>query len=282
MKALRSLALFAAATALMVGSASADGMRRSMKDAPAAEKPRCTFSANTALTTEYVFRGFSQSAEGAAVQGGFDATCGIFYAGVWASSLNWNDGAAAAPAISGNNASVEMDWYLGIKPVTGPVTWDLGVIYYTYPNARRFTTGGNNEYVELKLGASGEIWKKGTLGGTAYYSPEYQYNTGSVWTFEGSFAQELPKVSIFTPTFSALLGYQTSNDRPRYSALFGNGDTNYMYWNVGLTFAFAEKWSLDVRYWDTNLADKAAGAAFCQGNIFQCDERVVGTLKFTF
>lgn len=274
MKALRSLALFAAATVLMVGNASADGMRRgSIKDAPA-EKPRCTFSANTALTTEYVFRGFSQSAEGAAVQGGFDATCGIFYAGVWASSLNWSDGAAAAP----NNASVEMDWYLGIKPVTGPVTWDLGVIYYTYPNARRFAVGGNNEYVELKIGASAEVWKKGTLGGTVYYSPEYQYNTGNVWTLEGSFAQELPKLGIFTPTFSSLVGYQTSNDTARYGAFFGNLDSSYWYWNAGMSFAFLEKWSLDVRYWDTSMGS----SVFCKGNIFQCDERVVGTLKFTF
>ncbi len=55
----------------------------SIKDKP--EARRCTFGANTALTTDYVFRGISQSAEGAAVQGGFDATCGMFYAGVWAS-----------------------------------------------------------------------------------------------------------------------------------------------------------------------------------------------------
>ena len=31
------------------------------------------------------------------------------------------------------------------------------------------------------------------------------------------------------------------------------GDDNYTYWNVGLTFGFLEKWSLDFRYWDTNL-----------------------------
>lgn len=277
MKTIRSLMLFAAATALMAGNAMADGMRRSIKDAPAA-KPRCTFSANTALTTEYVFRGFSQSAEGAAVQGGFDATCGIFYAGVWASSLNWSDAAAAAPATVNNNATVEMDWYFGIKPVTGAITWDMGVIYYTYPNARPFALNGRNEYVELKLGASTEIWKKGTLGGTVYYSPEYQYNTGNVWTLEGTFSQELPKLGMFSPTFSSTLGYQKSSDTARYGALFGNLDNQYFYWNAGMTFGFLEKWSLDVRYWDTSMAS----SAFCQGNIFQCDERVVGTLKFTF
>lgn len=280
MKALRSFAVFIAASTLIAGTASADGMRRgSLKDAPA-EKPRCTFSANTSLTTDYVFRGYSQSAEGAAVQGGFDATCGIFYAGVWASSINWND-----PAGLRNNASVEMDWYAGIKPVTGPVTWDLGVIYYTYPNAAKFapTFGGtgNNEYLELKVGASGEIWKDGTLSGTIFYSPEYQYGTGTVWTMEGGFAQVLPKIDRFTPTFSALLGYQ-SGQAASYRAAFGNGDTNYLYWNAGVSFAFAEKWSLDLRYWDTNLSGKTGGSAWCNGNIFQCDDRYVATLKFAF
>lgn len=278
MKALKTLAISFAATALLAGTAYADGMRRgSIKDAPVAEKPRCSFSANVGLTTDYVFRGYSQTAEGPAVQGGFDATCGIFYAGVWASSLDWNDRAVASP----NNASVEMDWYLGIKPVTGPVTWDMGVIYYTYPNARKFTTTGANEYVELKLGASGEIWKNGTLGGVVYYSPDYQYGSDTVWTMEGSFAQVLPKMGMLTPTFSALLGYQVGSTND-YRVNFGNGDKSYLYWNAGVSFAFLEKWSLDLRYWDTNLTDNANGSAACKANIFQCDDRYVATLKFTY
>ncbi len=47
---------------------------------------------------------------------------------------------------------------------------------------------------------------------TVFYSPDYQLETDSVWTIETSFAQVLPKVSIFTPTFSALVGYQAGDD----------------------------------------------------------------------
>ena len=104
-------------------------MRGSIKDAAEAPEERCTLSANVALATDYVFRGFSQTSEGPAMQGGFDATCGIFYAGVWASSLDWD------AAFDTEWASIEMDWYVGIKPMTGRITWDLGVIYYTYPNS---------------------------------------------------------------------------------------------------------------------------------------------------
>ena len=42
----------------------------SLKD-PEPEARRCALSANVALTTDYVFRGFSQTDEGPAIQGGF-------------------------------------------------------------------------------------------------------------------------------------------------------------------------------------------------------------------
>jgi uncharacterized protein (TIGR02001 family) len=265
-------------TALLAAPALADGMNRKrvMKAEPAPAPRACSLSANIGLASEYVFRGISQTSEGAAVQGGFDATCGLFYAGVWASNLDWGSGPT-----SNAIANIEIDWYAGIKPKTGPITWDLGIIYYTYPNSTDLFTGFDNNYVELKVGGSAEIWKDGTLGVTVFFSPEYQYETGNVWTVEGSFAQVLPKLGMFTPTFSALLGYQTGDD-VAYSNRVGNGDSSYLYWNAGVTFGFLEKWSIDVRYWDTNLGDNAGGSAFCNGALFQCDSRVVGTLKFTF
>lgn len=271
----------ACALILLAAPAYADGMRRgSIKDAPAPEKPRCTFSANVALTTDYVFRGFSQTAEGPAVQGGFDATCGLFYAGVWASSLDFSGATDPNAAVATSvDASIEMDWYAGIKPVTGKVTWDLGVIYYTYPNGLDPLSELN--YVELKVGASGEVWKDGTLGVTVFYSPDYQLETGPVWTVETAFSQALPKVGMASPTFSALVGYQKGEDAG-YLVGFGNGDDHYWYWNAGLTLGFLEKFSLDLRYWDTSVDNNGLAAGFCKGAVLQCDERFVATLKFTY
>jgi uncharacterized protein (TIGR02001 family) len=274
-----TIASLAAVTAvgalLLAGPALANGKRGSIKDPPeAAPAARvCTLSANVALATEYVFRGVSQTAQGPAVQGGFDATCGIFYAGVWASNLDWGGSAA------GDVANIEMDWYVGIKPKTGRITWDLGIIYYSYPDSADLNPGRDNNYVELKVGGSAEIWKDGTLGVTVFFSPDYQFETGPVWTIETGFSQALPKMGMFTPTFSALVGYQTGDDTA-YAALVGNGDDHYLYWNAGLTLGFHEKWSLDLRYWDSNLGSNAGGSAFCNGAIFQCDERFVATLKF--
>ena len=268
--------------ALTAAPAFADGMARrgSIKDAPAPEARRCALSANVALATEYVFRGISQTAEDPAIQGGFDATCGMFYAGVWASNVDFGS----------DLANIEMDWYAGIKPKTGPVTWDLGVIYYSYPGSDDpilLGLGGPRDlnFVELKVGASTEVWKGGTVGATVFFSPDYQLESGDVWTIEGAFSQSLPTIGMFTPTFSALLGYQTGDDLA-YRTAFANGEDHYFYWNAGVTFAFLEKWSLDLRYWDTSIDNNNASGGFsngfCTGAVLQCDERFVATLKFTY
>jgi len=282
---------FAAALAvvMLTGPALADGMGRrgSLKDMPKPEE-RCKHSANIALTTEYIFRGFSQTAQGPAVQGGYDLTCGIFYAGVWASSLDFAGNLPGTASFDQTgapyDASIEMDWYIGIKPVTGRITWDLGVIYYSYPN--RSNPGLDLNYLELKVGASAEIRKGGTLGVTVFWSPEYQLESGSTWTVETGFTHVFPKFNAihrdWTPSFSALLGWQINEGNASYKFTYGNGDDSYLYWNVGLTLGFLDKWSLDFRYWDTNLSSNTGGSAFCRGQTFQCDERFVATLKFTY
>jgi len=96
-------------TALCGGSALAD------------DASGVSFSGNIALTTDYVFRGISQSDNTVAVSGGFDATAGIFYAGTWASSVSF--------------APMEWDLYAGITPTLGAVSTDIGIIAYLYPSA---------------------------------------------------------------------------------------------------------------------------------------------------
>lgn len=256
--------------AVAAAPALADGMskRKGMKDAPV-EPPKSDWSIsyNFAVTSEYVFRGISQSAEDPTVQAGVDVTYKIFYAGIWGSGVEFG---------SAVDAWGEIDYYAGIKPVLGPITLDFGVIYYTYPSAT--DPGAELDYVEVKIGASGTVWKDGTLGVTVFYSPEYTGKTGDVWTVEGTFAQVLPKFRDITPTISGTLGWQ-AGDAAAYSAVIANGDDNYLYWNVGLTLGFGDRFSLDFRYWDTNISD---AGGFCSGQILQCDERFVATAKVTY
>lgn len=234
----------------------------SVKDAPVEERKRlCDLSMNIGGTSDYVFRGISQSYEDPAVQGGVDATCGMFYAGVWASNIDF--------VRPGNNlagdASVEVDLYAGIKPTWGPLTFDLGVIYYWYPGGN--DGGGYNygelDYVELKGGVSG-TWNKFTLGGVLFWSPDYTGETGNTITLEGSAAYELPAIGPVTPTISALIGTTQFLDSG-----FSAGD--YVYWNAGLSLGI-DKFTLDFRYWDTD------NSGICNGWDL-CDSRFVFSAK---
>ncbi|MBP1629010.1 MAG: exported protein [Holophagaceae bacterium] len=112
---------------LLVGTLSAMGAIAFAEDAKPASPH--TITGNFSLTSNYVFRGLTQSDKKPAIQGGYDYShaCG-FYAGVWASSEQWvSDGGY------GKN-SLETDFYLGYKysPVKD-LTLDLGAIEYYYP-----------------------------------------------------------------------------------------------------------------------------------------------------
>jgi uncharacterized protein (TIGR02001 family) len=248
MKASFAKSVGAASIALLTlsGAALADGYGESVKDAPAPAGREFSWSVTLGGTSDYIFRGLSLRNEDPAAQGSIDFSYGILYAGAWASNV----GGLGAPA--------EIDWYAGIKPVLGPVTFDLGVIYYTYPSGDDISGPRANhelDYVELKAGASGEIAKNLTIGVMGFYSPEQQ-GWGETYAVEGTAAYALPAVGIFTPTIGGTYGWQGTEE----VGVLVNGD-DYTYWNVGLALA-VEKFTFDFRYWDTDIskADALPGA----------------------
>ena len=88
---------------------------------PACAESGITLSGNAVFTTDYVFRGFTNSAEKPAVQPEFDLTYKNFYAGIWGSNVNFGD------APNGKDlASVEIDYWAGITPTLGKWTLDIG------------------------------------------------------------------------------------------------------------------------------------------------------------
>ena len=258
-----------AVAGLAIAALAAPAAAGSMKDAPAEEGRKLTWSFNIAGTSDYVFRGISQTDNDPTLQGGLDLGYGIFYAGVWASGLDFS---AAA-----NDAQVEVDFYAGVKPVWGPATFDFGVIYYAYPSSGFIApvVGPDLDYVELKAGVSGEIFKSMTAGATVFYSPDYFGETGGVWTVEGSLAYALPAMGPITPTISGLVGYQDGGDAD-YLAF--NGFDNYVYWNVGLALAI-DKLTLDFRYWGTDAENPVSAGLSCINGY--CDDRFVFTAKVT-
>lgn len=220
------------------------------------------WSATLTGTSDYVFRGISQTDNDPTIQGSFGLTYGMFYAGVWASGLDFDAGL--------NDAEIEADWYGGVKPTWGPLTFDFGFIYYSYPGENFIPPGPIElEYWEFKAGVSGSPVTNLTVGATVFYSDDYFAETGEVWTIEGTAAYALPAVGPVTPTLSGLVGYQEGED-----AIYAgfNGFDNYWYWNAGVALT-VEKLTFDLRYWDTDAENAVSQGLTCINGY--CDSRFV-------
>ena len=95
---------------------------------------------NVGVTSDYRYRGISQSRLKPAVQGGLDyALPGGFYIGTWASSIKWIKDA-------GGKADAEVDLYGGYKgEIAKDVSFDVGFLRYQYPRNRLATSANTNE-----------------------------------------------------------------------------------------------------------------------------------------
>ena len=175
-----------------------------------------TVAFNLGVTSDYSYRGLTQTARDPAVFGGADVSSGIVYGGIWASNVDWG---------------IETDVYAGVKPVLGPVTFDLGVIYYGYPDSDI----KNAAYWEGKLAASIPAGT-GTLGLAYYYSPEFFGKTGKADYYELNGSVPLGKA-----TLSGAIGRQ-SLTRSSY------GVDGYSTINAGVTFPVVGPVTLDLRY----------------------------------
>ncbi len=77
-------------------------------------------SANIGVTSNYIWRGVTQSSDQASVSGGVDyAHDSGLYLGTWTANMS---------------AGAELDLYLGFAGEAGPLGYDVGYIQYMYPN----------------------------------------------------------------------------------------------------------------------------------------------------
>jgi len=124
-------------------------------DAPASPH---SFSGNVGVTTDYIFRGITQTQHKPALSGGVDYSHSSgLYAGTWMSNQSWvgTGGTAATGDAYKTNSSLEWDLYGGYKGTAGDVGYDVGVIRYYYPGDK--VAGAiSPDTTEAYLGAS---WK---------------------------------------------------------------------------------------------------------------------------
>jgi uncharacterized protein (TIGR02001 family) len=205
-----------------------------------------SFSGNVALVTDYVFRGISQSNEDLALQGGFDLTDSSgFYAGLWASSIDFNDA---------TDANLEVDLYGGYRGAFGESGWgyDVGVIYYAYPDA---DVSPEYNFVEVYGALSYAVENGPTLTGKISVSPEFFFESGTATYIEAM--ASMPLSEVFS--VSGGVGYQDIEDAAAFGA------DSYTTFNIGGTASFAG-FALDGRYFDSDAEDFAPGGTYFANN----------------
>jgi uncharacterized protein (TIGR02001 family) len=197
------------------------------------------YSITISGTSDYMFRGISFTNSDPAFQPFIEFTYGK-------PDLTWYLDFGGSN-IADPYGPFEVDVYAGVRPVTGPINWDLGVLYYTYPNNSLVGTEG--DYLEFKIAASITPFTNFTTGVTGYYTPDQGINYGETWTVEGNAAYTLPNIAMFTPVVSGVVGYtHGTNGAECYCSTDG-----YVYWNAGVKLS-VDKYFMDFRYWDTNLS----------------------------
>jgi uncharacterized protein (TIGR02001 family) len=304
-----------AAAMLSAGSALAADLKPILK-APPPPPPTSPWDIafGGALMSDYNFRGISQSQRGPSTTAYFETRYNVnpnlqLYAGsqYWAVDLP-------------TNPSCECDFYAGFRPTLGPLALDFGFIYYYYAKEVGYASNGAaiapgyifpafpNGNSTLKQTDYWEVYGKAgwepikdrlAFGANVYYSPSW-LNTGA----SGLYASGTVKVT--GPSFK--LGVGLIDEVGWYvSGEFGHywlGTTDlvpfvfapainlpdYNFWNVGLAFTFMKVFTLDLRYYDTDLSKNqcntltgdpratiAVGTGLLQSKL--CNQAFIASLK---
>jgi hypothetical protein len=279
------LSLVAALAALAAASAFAADMPSKAPKvvAPAPPPSPWDIAFGSALMTDYLFRGVTQSAHHPSVAAYFEPRYNInsnwqLYAGISGESIKF-----------ANNAAAEIDFYGGVRSTWGPVVFDVGIWEYYYPggvcyappgvdpnclsNFNTFTSLLPNGNVAKSVASFYEVygkitytWTDWAFGVNFYWSPNF-LNLGADGEYlSGTIKFTAPEKMALGP-----FGWYVSGEFGRQwlgtsDAFYGDTifpagipEPSYNTWNVGLGFTW-KVFTLDLRYSDTDLSKAECNA----------------------
>jgi hypothetical protein len=292
---MKKLVLLATALAMVSGSALAADMHvKAVKAPPPAAFDPWDFAFGSALMSDYIFRGVTQSNHQPSVSAYFEPRYNV------TKDLQLYIGAAGESISFTNRAAAEIDIYGGIRPTFGAFAFDFGVWGYLYPGGQCTESfggpianplvcpAGSNSVLPSFNGMKKNVsffegygkvnytindnWQ---FGLNEYYSPNF-LNSGA-W---GNYTSITGKYTAPSTTFGASgvgmyvsgefgrqwLGtsdsfYGTNVASPLGGGPFPNGVkyADYNTWNIGIGFTY-KVFTLDLRYSDTNLSKGACNA----------------------
>jgi len=220
-----------------------------------AESPH-EFSANVALSTDYMYRGQSQTENLPSISGGLDYAHETgFYLGTWASNV---DGTSVFTA-----SGMELDVYGGYGSELGStgISYDVGLLYYIYPGQ---ADGADYNFLEGYVGFGYDFTEELSGGVTFRMTPDWQGATGEGFNVEGSLDYALP----YDFTLSGMVGHQTVDENTTW------GTPDWTYFSVGLSKTLFGAFDASIAYVDTDLNNTE-----CFGGSNICDGRAVFTLS---
>ena len=213
------------------------------------------FTAGVTLTSDYRFRGISQSDRGAAIQGWvqYDHASG-FFGNIWASNIDFTP-------FGDNDASAEIDFTVGYNHAfTEATSGTLKLVYYVYPDANDAPDEPN--YFEVIAGVSHDFGKASVSGEFAWTPDYYGGNDDAEALTGGVTVPVMDSFAFFDGGLSASghIGYQ-----------WYNNSADYLYYDLGVTATWGI-FDVDVRWVGTDISEPACG--------FQdiCDDGIVLSL----
>ncbi|MBB3061051.1 TorF family putative porin [Microbulbifer rhizosphaerae] len=211
-----------------------------------------SFSGNVGVTTDYRFRGISQSDSGPAVQGGFDVDFGNgFYAGTWASQVDF--------AYGEDETKFEQDIYFGYAgEISDTVSYDVGYIKFFYH-------GGDNDEDYQEIYGSVSISDL-TLG--LNYSNEY-------WAETGTFYYPYAEYSFALPADLSLDLHLGLNVLDEDGGFLAEGEDSYMDYSVSLGKEFGGL-ALSASVVGTDISDSECF------DLDWCEPTVLATATYTW
>ncbi|HEX4844206.1 MAG TPA: TorF family putative porin [Limnobacter sp.] len=224
-----------------------------------------TVSANANLTTDYKFRGISQTNAGPAFQGGFDVAFGNgFYLGNWNSNVNF---AGVGSGLSSSSAGLEMDFYGGYAGEFKGIGYDVGALYYFYEGVP--IANGSPELNTLEV--YGKLSYAGAYAKLSYAVSEdyFGQTTAAPVTsndLSGSTYLDLGYALPLTDKLSLTLHYGLTNfDK---DVTLGSTIDSYQDYSIGATYAFTSNYSVTAAYIDTeNDAEAYFGKDLAEGSL---------------
>lgn len=209
-------------------------------------------SANIGVVSNYMWRGMSQTRNGAALQGGVDITHSSgLYAGYWASNVNFD---------LVDHADTEEDFYAGYGFTVGDFAFDLKRIEYHYASANELDFGETHAHVSAY----------GVTLGMDYSSDTPVAESDSAFHYYGSYSHALP----YDITFTGTLGRYDYKDA---GWVGGGKDSKYSYYNLALN---KEIWGINfgAAYTDSNV-DAGACRSFAGDKDYCGSAFVVSAVK---